>query len=299
MLQLGVSLACVWYAFSGIDFSLLWATMRHYSPVYMAGVFLISITSYALLGLRLSRLWHIPLPYFSCVEASVLCLGVNNVLPAKAGEIAKGEWLSRHHGLPFTAAISIVLWERFFDVNLLLMLGIWAAWVLNIDAGLLGGGAIVLGAWSLLFFAKKFPNVFPRIVAKTRSDKLTKFVSALQNDALSGMTVKSMLWLSFSTVLVWSSYALSAIFAFKYIAGLDLTITQAICIFAISSLGMLLPSTPGAIGVFEASTVLALSWFGVDKEQALGIALLNHMFQFIPTTILGGIVFISDSKHRC
>jgi uncharacterized membrane protein YbhN (UPF0104 family) len=58
---------------------------------------------------------------------------------------------------------------------------------------------------------------------------------------------------------------------------------------------MLLPSTPGAIGVYEASTVLALSWFGIEKEQALGIALFNHALQFIPTTLLGLAVFI---KYR-
>lgn len=296
LLKIAVSLACAYYAFSGIDFARLWATMKHYSPVLMTGVFFISFFSYAILGLRLSRLRQAPLPVFSCVEASLLCLGLNNILPAKAGEIAKIEWLSRHHNMTVAAATGIVFWERFFDVNFLLLLGLWAAWVLDIDAGLWGGCVVLIFAWSSLLLAKKFPRLFPKIFAKIRAEKLTAFLISLQNEALANMNIKQISWLAFSTSLVWGTYFLSAIMAYVMVAGLDVNITQGICIFAISSLGMLLPSTPGAIGVYEASTVLALSWFGIDKERALGIALFSHALQFVPTTILGGIVFIRDAK---
>jgi uncharacterized membrane protein YbhN (UPF0104 family) len=177
---------------------------------------------------------------------------------------------------------------------MLLLIGVWTAWTLNIETGLLTGILVLAAIWIMLIFAKKFPAFFPALFSKIKISKLTDFIGTLQEAVNLGMTLKSLLWLTASTILVWTSYATVSISSYKYIAELNLTITQGICIFAISSLGMLLPSTPGALGVYEASTVLALSWFGIEKEQALGIALFNHALQFIPTTLLGWAVFIKD-----
>ena len=238
------------------------------------------------------------LPLWDCVKAGILCLAANNIFPAKAGEVIKAAWISRRNEIPFAAALGIVFWERFFDVNMLLLIGVWTAWTLNIDSGLFIGILILTGIWISLFFAKKYPAFFPALFSKIKVNKLTVFIDTLQGEVSSNLTLKRLSWLAISTVIVWTFYAAAGILSFIYIAGLDINITQGLCIFAISSLGMLLPSTPGAIGVYEASAVLALSWFGVDKEQALGIALFCHALQFIPTTLLGGcIVFFQSCRY--
>jgi len=234
------------------------------------------------------------LPFRDCVKAELLCLGANNIFPAKAGEVIKAAYISRKNTIPFAAALGIVFWERFFDVNMLLLIGVWTAWTLSIDSGLLTGILVLAAIWIALLIAKKYPAFFPALFSKIKAKKLNDFIATLQEEVNSNMTLKSLSWLAASTALVWTFYAAGGIFSYKYVAELNVTITQGLCIFAISSLGMLLPSTPGAIGVYEASTVLALSWFGIEKEQALGIALFNHALQFIPTTLLGGLVFIKD-----
>jgi uncharacterized protein (TIRG00374 family) len=255
-------------------------------------VFTISLLSYAALGLRLKYLRTPALPFWDCVSAGLLCLGANNIFPAKAGEIIKAAWISRRNKFQFAAALGIVFWERFFDVNMLLMIGVWTAWTLNIEHGLFAGILILVVIWFLLIFAKKYPAFFPALFHKMNLRKLTDFINTLQEEVHLNMKLKRLSWLAISTFIVWSSYAVVSVLSYKLIAGLNVNITQGICIFAISSLGMLLPSTPGAIGVYEASTVLALSWFGIEKEQALGIALFNHALQFIPTTLLGWVVFV-------
>ena len=66
---------------------------------------------------------------------------------------------------------------------------------------------------------------------------------------------------------------------------------QALAVFILSALGMAMPSTPGAVGVFEAAIVFGLNHlFNVDKELALAIGLLIHMMQYIPTTAAGLVV---------
>ncbi|MCL1941601.1 MAG: flippase-like domain-containing protein, partial [Synergistaceae bacterium] len=273
LLQLSVSLICVYYAFSGIELSTLWMTIKNYSQGAIILVFSVSLLSYLALGLRLKYMRIPALPFWDCVKAGLLCLGANNIFPAKAGEIIKAAWLSRRNGFPFAAALGIVFWERFSDVNMLLSIGVWTAWTLDIDSGLLAGILILAGVWIALFFARKFPAFFPALFSKIKINKLADFIGTLQNEVSSNMTLKKLSWLAGSTALVWAAYAAGSILSLKYVAELNVNMTQGLCIFAISSLGMLLPSTPGAVGVYEASTVLALSWFGVEKEQALGIAL--------------------------
>ena len=297
-MQLTISLICAYYAFSGIELSALWRTIQNYSPNSMLVVFFISLLSYLALGLRLKYMRTPALPFWSCVSAGLLCLGANNIFPAKAGEIIKAAWISRRNEIPFAMALGIIFWERFFDVNMLILIGVWAAWTLNIDSGFLTGILFLAAVWVALFFAKKFPFFFPALFSKIRIKKLADFIDTLQEEINSNMTLKRLSWLTVSTAFIWTSYATVGILSYKYIALLNVSITQGLCIFAVSSLGMLLPSTPGALGVYEASTVLALSWFGIEKEQALGIALFNHALQFIPTTLLGCGVFIYSGEWR-
>ena len=76
-------------------------------------------------------------------------------------------------------------------------------------------------------------------------------------------------------------------------AGLGLSMSGVVGVFALSSLGMLLPSSPGALGVYEAVMVTALDVYGVPRDQALAITLFSHMAQFIPVTLVGGLIFLA------
>lgn len=96
-----------------------------------------------------------------------------------------------------------------------------------------------------------------------------------------------------TSVLVWSLYALETTVALNGVAGLGLSWKAALSVFALSSLGMLLPSSPGAIGVYEAIAVAALRAHDVPHEQALAAALFAHMAQFIPVTLAGGLAMLA------
>ena len=65
----------------------------------------------------------------------------------------------------------------------------------------------------------------------------------------------------------------------------------------ISSLRMAMPSSPGALGVFEAAVVFSLGLFGVDRAQALTAGLVLHMVQYIPVTVAGLIIFAKSGLN--
>ncbi|MBU4329978.1 MAG: hypothetical protein KKB53_05665, partial [Acidobacteria bacterium] len=52
------------------------------------------------------------------------------------------------------------------------------------------------------------------------------------------------------------------------------------------------PSAPGKVGIFQYAVILALGWFGVEKDAALAYGLVLHVTAFLPKIILG-LVYIS------
>jgi uncharacterized membrane protein YbhN (UPF0104 family) len=53
-----------------------------------------------------------------------------------------------------------------------------------------------------------------------------------------------------------------------------------------------LPAAPGFVGTFQYATVLALSFFSVSKEEALGFSIVAHVAQIIPVVIVGLIALV-------
>jgi len=48
-----------------------------------------------------------------------------------------------------------------------------------------------------------------------------------------------------------------------------------------------LPSSPAALGVFEAATVVALRAFDVPHAEALSYALVLHLLNLVPFLLIG------------
>ena len=70
--------------------------------------------------------------------------------------------------------------------------------------------------------------------------------------------------------------------------GLNLPYAAAILVMTVTSVVVVLPSSPGYIGVFHYFAVLTLvSVYGVDKSNALSYALIIHAFTYLWLTALG------------
>jgi hypothetical protein len=70
---------------------------------------------------------------------------------------------------------------------------------------------------------------------------------------------------------------------------LQVPITAIIFAVVVTTLGMLLPSTPGYIGVFHYLVTVALLPFGIPKEQALTFALVWHSVNYLTLSFSGMI----------
>lgn len=71
--------------------------------------------------------------------------------------------------------------------------------------------------------------------------------------------------------------------------ALGLPVDPAACVlaFIVVNVGSALPSTPGQLGVFEATTAWALVAAGVPPERALACGILYHLVHVVPVFLIG------------
>jgi uncharacterized protein (TIRG00374 family) len=257
----------------------------------MCGLVAVSFAAYALMGVRLTRMSSPPLAFRSTFCATLAGLAINNVLPAKAGEIAKALWLGRGSGLPFRKTLGIVFMERFFDVNVLALLSLWFLWLTGERRTVFVFTACLAAGWGILALFKLRPALAERFVYLfdlVGGEKLSRFVSQGLSGVLENMSPGRLAWLTVTSLTIWFFYGVQMAIGVNAVAGLGLSWDKVLSVFAVSGLSMLLPSSPGAFGVYEAFTVAVLKSFGVDAEEALAVTLFSHMAQFIPVTLAGG-----------
>jgi uncharacterized protein (TIRG00374 family) len=292
----GVSGLCLIYAFRGVSLADLAAALGRYPIPPMFGVLTVTIAAYVAMGVRLSYMADPPLSFRSTFSAALVGLAVNNVLPAKAGEVAKAVWIGRSNGVPSQKTLGIVFMERFFDVNVLAFLSFWFLWNMGQHLSASFFAICLIFGWCILFFfrlrplwAERFTRLFGPFVS------LSRFVSLALSGVLENMSPRRLAWLSVSSLVVWCFFALEMAFCLNGVAGLGLSWDTVLFVFAVSGLGMLLPSSPGAVGVYEAVMAAALERCGIAPDEALAIALFSHMLQFLPVTLAGGVIFFQGA----
>jgi len=60
----------------------------------------------------------------------------------------------------------------------------------------------------------------------------------------------------------------------------------------IITIGVAIPSAPGAVGTFHGIVAFGVSLFGVSAEISMGFAIILHLVNYIPLTALG--LLLSD-----
>src|SRR5205085_8190191 len=94
-------------------------------------------------------------------------------------------------------------------------------------------------------------------------------------------------------VLTISSWFVVGVSAWLLMRGFDLhlSVVAGTLVMIAVALALILPSSPAAVGVFEAATLVALRAYDVPSSQALSYALVLHALNFLPF-IAAGVFFV-------
>jgi len=295
LLKLGLVAACLYYAFRGLDLEEFWRVVLRFDGTAIAVTTLFSLLGYFAAGFRLNYLTRFDAGNRICFDAYMLSMGVNNIAPAKLGEVSKALFLRNKCHYSLARTLSIVFWERFFDLNALLLMGCAVAVIFNIQLAFVPLAACVLSIWGALFFIKYFPARAQWVVDKVPVERLRSGLGQVREQLVHGVNLSFFLILGLYTALCWLLYAGNTILVIGWVAHVPLSLDKVLAVFVISSVGMAMPSSPGALGVYEAAVVFSMAdIFKVDKESALAVGLVIHMMQYIPTTLYGMWVFLKS-----
>ena len=71
---------------------------------------------------------------------------------------------------------------------------------------------------------------------------------------------------------------------------LDMPIVAGILVTVAINMSLVLPSSPAALGVFEAATIVALRAFDIPQADALSYALVLHLLNLVPFLVIGAVL---------
>jgi len=286
----------------------LWDIYRDANYVYIVpAVVLLFLTNWARAyrwRLLLHPHQHLPLGrLFSMVNIGYL---FNNILPAKAGELVRGYLAGRMLPSGMAGALSSLLIERLLDVLALVVVVVGLMPFMDMppflaNAGLALGLVAVGGVVALYILAKfgdrgidwvwRFLGRIPWVGHPKVHRALEHLVEGFRVLTVGRLLPGIVLW----TLVIWFGYALFdyivlAVFGMTYLPA-----TAAAFVLCATGFSMVVPSSPGAMGVWEAAVVLALSVYGVEQSQAFGYAFGLHALTNITLIILGLVGLRSES----
>lgn len=232
--------------------------------------------------------------YLRLLNATMIGLAGNNVLPARGGDWLKIYLLGKWEGANRAMLASITALDKLFEgFAILILFGIlsfhstFPEWVqrgtLIITIVLVIGLALCL---LLMQHHKRSTNGDNGEPGK---------ISRLMANLGSGMQIlskKRMILLNLVLSVVICLLQIETIRLCQIAFGLHLDLWIPALVFVAINLAIVVPSAPSGLGPFEVAAVLAYSWIGINAETAFSIAICYHAVQFAPVTVIGAIMYL-------
>ncbi|MBN2346461.1 MAG: flippase-like domain-containing protein, partial [Candidatus Aminicenantes bacterium] len=271
-------------------------------------VLLLPVLAVVVLGLLLRSLrWKFLLaPIGEASTASLfasLNIGymANTALPAHLGEILRAWHAGRKNGISAGSVFATVVIERMLDVLSLLLLLALALLVFPFPSWVRHSGALMLflvvAAGLLLAWMKKNKDRALALCGRLRRilpHSASAFVGKMLEQFLRGVAPLKRRShypaVAFLSILIWASYALilQLLFhAFDFVHAYRLPWSAALVAMVITTISVVVPSSPGYVGSFHLLCQLSLGLFAVPRGPALSYAFVLHAVSVFPPFFLG------------
>ena len=244
---------------------------------------LVGTTIYATsLVVRVAR-WYcllvVVVPARPQVVGEVLLVGtaMNNVLPARLGELIRADYGKRRLGATRSALLATIVVERLADLAAIvaallcgmvvlepLLHDVGRPWRIINFAAVLGGClfAVALTAVVLLPRAENISPLLPGFVRR----RLDDLISALQS--LGEVRTTPFIAL---TLGVWSLEA-AALACILHASRIDFHIFELLLVLGLANLGTLVPTAPAYLGSYQFSYAIAFSALGWSSAHGIAVA---------------------------
>lgn len=286
-----------WLLFRNMDIILFFEYLAESDLSYVAVGMVLYLSSFIVRGLRwrvlLGHLKAIPLP--ESMRLVIAGYAINNVLPTRIGEFTRAYLAGNRNGISRTAALASIFVERVFDgltvfliLAMLLFTYPFPGWVRNL-AEL--AGLIFISLFLFVLFSS-FSDLPIRLI-RTVSGRLPKWMAMplglLEKFMRGTRAIESLKQLAVVLLLSFAVWSIEiGVYALVVRAfGIQMPWMAYLLMLVTVNMGMLIPSTPAGLGVFQFAVVKSLEIFSIVTTLGMAIAVVLHMAQIVPVTIVG------------
>jgi len=231
----------------------------------------------------------------------IIGYAANSVVPAHLGEFLRAFVLSKKRQITMSSVFATIVVERIIDVFSLLALMVLAIFLYPFPAWVIKSGYIMfagtLGLFLFLVLLKKATSPTMRLLAfmmKPLPRAFERKIRSMIEEFLSGMAPLRR-WHDYFTVgvlsiLIWACYGLVFHFclhAFDFFEAFHLNWSVNLILLVITTIAVVVPSSPGYVGTYHYLCQIALAMFGVTAGPALSFALVAHGVSILPLLIVG------------
>jgi len=315
LIGLVISIIFIAIIFHQLDIKKTCESFRHINLIYLLPVIPVYYLSFVLRAYRWrSLLSNKDLTIKSLTSALFIGYTANNLLPARMGEIYRAHLFGKKEGMKRSGVFASILLERIFDgiiiflILIILVTHIYSKpWLFKL---VYGAGSIFAICFAILFIFAKLGNseklqekssffyeyFRENVLIKLPEDFRNKLINFLNktfyyiNSFIGGLNVfndrKEALNSLFLTFLIWILEGITTFFVIKSF-GIHIGIISAIFVVCVTTFSTMIPAGPANIGTYQFGYIMALKIFGITKETAFAISLINQFTTAILIAIAG------------
>jgi glycosyltransferase 2 family protein len=307
MLGLLVSGACIFYLLISVEKDKVVDAFLLADPVFILLSFVVTFAGYLLRAYRWKFLFSdISLGFLTSYRALIIGFFMNNILPARMGEIVRAHTLGKVIGKSRTFVLATIAAERLADgVTISLIFGVLYYFSGHKLEGARGISYVALFflfasiCTILLLLARKRIFVFLENLDRSLDKSVFSYVLIRIQRFITGLEplfkpslLRKVVLLS---ALVWA-IELAAYGLITHAFGKELSLPMLALFLAAVNFSSLIPAAPGGIGVIETFASVALAKVGVAHELALAMVVTQHLIQYIAVGIPGAYYAFFKSK---
>lgn len=289
-------------------------SIQYFKHIDLKYIFLIIPVYYLSYLLRAFR-WRMilsnsgSLKIMSLISALFIGCVANCILPARMGEIYRAHIFGKKENLKRVKIFASIVIERILDGTVLFLILLSLVCLLFPKPWLfqlaLLVGFIFIGSFIFFvlcakhgdfiiskIFKQDFLNKLPVFLQKVINNHLRTFIEGLDSFSSFNLIVKS----SLITLIIWLLESLVIILVIKSF-GISINLLAALFIVSIIAFSTLIPAGPASIGPYQYGYIVALALFGINKENAFAISIVNQLLS-ICLLSLAGLFFIWKDHIR-
>jgi uncharacterized protein (TIRG00374 family) len=299
-----VSAIIIVIAASQLQIDKLWGALIQVDPIFLlaglalwVGIVLLKTTKWMLVV----RAMNGRVTAASSFEALMVGLFVGVMTPGRIGDFVRAAYVKDQ--LSWGKGIMAVVLDRAMDILSLLVLGLIGIIGISQFANMTIISSTQAGILLLMAVIGTYIALNKRVMKKTIYPLLMRFVPANMAQLLTRvgkefygsvpLLKQNVGFIVAAGIMTIISWFFSITFGFVIMQGLHLPVEWMVALLAVPVLALveILPVSVVGIGTRELAAIIILGVFDVAPEQAVVFSLLYFILGYVPSFILGAIIF--------